>query len=177
MKKTSLLIGLLWLPLLSFAQNLTTDEQKLYELIMEYRAQKNLPAIALSKSLTTVAQIHVKDLEENQPDKGDCNMHSWSDKGNWTPCCYTPDHARAKCMWEKPQELTPYTGYGFEISYWSSGGANAQASLNGWKGSSGHNSVIVNLGIWKKYNWQAIGIGIYGKYAVVWFGAEKDPVK
>jgi hypothetical protein len=34
--------------------------------------------------------------------------------------------------------------------------------------------VIINQDIWKKYAWNAIGISIKGKYAVVWFGKEAD---
>lgn len=161
-------------PFLASAQTLTAEETALYTLIMSYRKEKGLPAIPLSKSLTLVAQTHVKDLETNRPVTGSCNLHSWSDKGTWTPCCYTPDHTKAQCMWSKPAELTSYKGNGFEISY---GGSNftatAQGALNSWKTSSGHNAVIINAGMWST-PWNAIGIGIYGGYAVVWFGNEED---
>ncbi len=102
--------------LASFAQQPTEEELKLYNLIMEYRQEHNQPVIPLSKSLTIVAQTHVKDLQENRPVHGNCNMHSWSDQGPWTPCCYTPDHAQATAMWNKPRELTAYTGKGYEIA-------------------------------------------------------------
>jgi len=52
-------------------------------------------------------------------------------------------------MWDKPKKLKSYTGNGFEITAWKSGGVNAQSALNGWKQSSGHNQVIVNAGMWK----------------------------
>ena len=100
----------------SFAQVLTDEEKKLYDLIMEYRNENGLPDIPFSKSLTYVAQTHVKDLYNNRPNNGNCNLHSWSSNGNWTPCCYTPDHAQAKCMWSKPSEMTSYKGYGYEIA-------------------------------------------------------------
>ena len=153
----------------------TKEELKLYNLLNEYRKAKGLSKIDLSESLTFVAQTHVKDLTDNKPAKGSCNMHSWSDKGNWTACCYTRDHAKAQCMWDKPRELTTYKGDGFEISYGTSGyPVSAEGALSGWKSSSGHNSVIINEGIWKDMNWTAIGVGIYGGYAVVWFGTQKD---
>ena len=141
---------------------------------MEYRYSKGLTKIPLSKSLTFVAQTHVKDLVNNKPDVGNCNMHSWSNKGNWTPCCYTDDHARAKCMWNKPSELTSYKGNGYEIAHWNSGTATAEGALSGWKRSSGHNAVIINQGVWDSHPWKAIGIGIYKGFAVVWFGEERD---
>jgi len=154
---------------------LSEEEQKLYDLIMEYRKSQKLPMIPISRSLTYVAQVHCWDLYTNQPTSDNCNMHSWSSAGDWSSCCYTSDHKQAKCMWDKPRELTNYKATGFEIAFGTSGyKVTAQGALEGWQSSSGHNAVIINEGTWKKYNWQAIGIGIYGGYAMVWFGASPD---
>lgn len=152
------------------------EERKLYDLIMEYRKSKRLRPIPFSGKLTRVAQAHVHDLSEHfdYEHRGDCNPHSWSDKGAWTPCCYTPDHKQAPCMWNKPREIAGYEGDGYEIAFYSSDGAEAEESLDGWKNSPGHNPVIVNMGTWEKLEWKSIGIGIYGNYSVVWFGAEPD---
>ena len=154
---------------------LSPEEYKIYEQLNAYRKQYKLPRIPLSASLTTVAQTHAKDLEINQPVKGNCNLHSWSDKGTWSACCYTNDHANAKGMWGKPKELSSYPGDGYEIAYWQSDGANANAAISGWKKSPGHNNIMINRDIWKKLTWNACGIGLYGNYAVVWFGRENDP--
>jgi len=154
-------------------QELSTEETTLYEIIMEYRAQKKLPPIALSASLNTVARAHVEDLAAHPP-KGRCNLHSWSKSERWSRCCYTDGPKSYKCMWDKPRELTTYTGDGYEIAYWNGGGAGATDALAGWKKSKGHNTVIINKGIWKEVQWQAIGIAIFGEYAVVWFGKEQD---
>jgi hypothetical protein len=158
---------------------LTQTESELIRLINEYRAQKGLPAVKLSVSLCFVARTHAKDQAENYKEGKQCNMHSWSKKGDWSSCCYTPDHKKAKCMWDKPRELTNYQGDGYEISFWSdytydSPEAFAKDILNGWKKSAGHNDLLVNKNIWKKIKWQAIGVGIYGEYANVWFGKEQD---
>lgn len=153
-----------------------SEELKLYSLIMQYRRQLDLPDIPLSKSLTYVANLHVHDLMQHGPDVGDCNSHSWSNKGNWSACCYTSDHAEAKCMWSKPRELTRYQGNGYEIASWSSAGIDAISALEIWKGSYHHDQVIINQGPWTK-KWNAIGIGLYKNYAVVWFGREEDPEK
>jgi len=176
MKNYLVLLSFLACSFAAFGQTLSSEEKKLYDLIMEYRKQKNLPSIPLSKSLTMVAQTHARDVDTNHQDTGNCNMHSWSDKGTWTPCCYTSDHAQAQCMWNKPGELTNYKGNGYEIAHGGSGGyvASAEVALNGWKNSSGHNAVIINSGIWSD-EWKAIGIGMYGGYAMVWFGNETDP--
>ncbi len=188
MKNLSLLVFLTSFYLISLSQKynpktykisdvcLSTEEYKLYDMINEYRKQYNLAKIPVSRSLTYVAQLHVWDLNENKPNsKSSCNMHSWSDKGSWTACCYTSDHAKASCMWDKPRELTNYSGNGFEISHGTFGyNANAESALKGWKNSSGHNNVIINKSIWANSKWDAIGIGISGGFAVVWFGKTKD---
>ncbi len=151
---------------------LSLEEKKLYDLIMDYRKSKKLKPIPYSPKLTMVAQAHVRDLMDNYDytTRGDCNPHSWSDKGTWTSCCYTADHAKASCMWDKPKEISGYTGNGFEIAYYSSGEANAQEGLDGWKKSPGHNPLLINSGTWSKLEWKGVGIGIYGNYGVVWFG-------
>ncbi len=160
----------------------TSEELKLYNLIMEYRKSEGLEVIPLSNALTIVAQTHCKDLANNKPDlDSDCNAHSWSDKGEWSSsCCYTYDHKQAECMWNKPKELTSYTGYGFEISVGSSDPKfddyvmTADYALSAWQKSSGHNNVILNKSIWKDKKWNAIGIGVYKGFSTVWFGTKID---
>jgi uncharacterized protein YkwD len=160
----------------------TTEEYKLYELITEYRKANGLKKIPLSNSLTRVAQTHCKDLVENKPDlREGCNAHSWSDQGAWTSCCYTADHRASNCMWKKPQELTSYQGYGFEIAAGSSQTEfndfvmSPQYALSMWKKSIHHNNVILNRALWRSSNWNAIGVGIHKGFACVWFGKETDP--
>ncbi|MEO1050643.1 MAG: CAP domain-containing protein [Bacteroidota bacterium] len=154
----------------------STEEEKLYNAIMAYRDKKKLKKIPFSAKLTKVSQAHVKDLAEHydfEPNKT-CNPHSWSDNGKWSSCCYTSDHKKAACMWDKPKEIAGYSGSGYEIAFYYSAGANADMALKGWQKSQAHNPLLVNTGIWKKIEWNAIGIGIYEEYAVVWFGQETD---
>jgi uncharacterized protein YkwD len=152
----------------------TDEELALHRMINEYRATKKLPAIKLSKSLTFIARTHVRDMSAN-PASGSCNLHSWSSKGEWTGCCYTGNHAKAQCMWDKPRELSNYPGNGYECAHMFSAGATAKSALSGWKGSPGHNAVITSSGIWSSHPWKSIGVGIYENYAVIWFGEEEDP--
>jgi hypothetical protein len=158
---------------------LSPVEQRLADKINAYRRQKKLPEVKLSRSLTYVAQMHVRDLVKHYRQSERCNLHSWSDNGSWSSCCYTSDQHKASCMWNKPRELTEYKSDGFEIAFYStytysSPDEFAEAILKGWKGSKGHNQVIINLGMWKAVEWKAMGIGVYGEYAVVWFGAIPD---
>jgi hypothetical protein len=76
-------------------------------------------------------------------------------------------------MWLKPQQLTSYEGYGYEIAHWHSVEASANSALSSWIQSTGHHEVIINKNSWSA-PWKAIGIGIYKNYAVVWFGHETD---
>lgn len=182
MKSVLVILFVMLINSISFAQKvseiaLNKDEQELYNLIMQYRKAKKLPEIPISKSLTYVAQLHAEDLSENISDfnKG-CNPHSWSDKGKWSSCCYTDDHKEAKCMWNKPRELTNYQDNGYEIVHFSSK-LSPKEALDSWKDSKGHNEVIINEGIWKKASWKAIGIGLYEGYACVWFGKSEDAEK
>ncbi|MBY0436214.1 MAG: hypothetical protein K2U26_19135 [Cyclobacteriaceae bacterium] len=158
---------------------LSSEEKRLYDLIMQYRKSKKIKAIPYSAKLTRVAQAHVRDLAVNfdYENRGDCNPHSWSSKGNWSDCCYTADHSKAACMWNKPKEIAGYEGEGYEIAYYSSGGASATEGLDGWKKSPGHNPLLINSGNWSKMEWKAIGIGIYEQYGVVWFGEIEDSSK
>jgi uncharacterized protein YkwD len=158
---------------------LSAEERKLYDLMMEYRKDEGLDSIPLSLKLTEVAQTHARDLALHYKfdPKGKCNPHSWSNNGAWTSCCYTSDHKQAKCMWDKPKEIAGYENPGYEIAYYSSSGATAQQGLDGWKKSQSHNPLIVNTGIWKKVKWNAIGVGFYKEYGIVWFGELADESK
>ncbi|NJR66845.1 MAG: CAP domain-containing protein [Leptolyngbyaceae cyanobacterium CRU_2_3] len=146
---------------------LEPEEEKLYQAINNYRAQHGLTAIPPSPSLNRVANRHVRDLADNVGRL----THAWSN------CPYSAsDPTTFSCMWEAPQRLnTPYPGIGYENAHFNTGAATAASALKSWQDSSGHNAVILNQDIWKDYPWQAIGIGIYKNYAVIWFGKEADP--
>lgn len=156
------------------------DTTELVAAVNAYRVSQGLPAVTVSKSLTRVADAHVRDLELNAPHGGVCNLHSWSSNGSWTPCCYTGDHAQAQCMWRKPREITGgvYTGNGYEnAAGGGSGNLTTSAALNLWRGSQPHHDVILNRGVWANLTWRAIGAANSGRYAVLWFGEQVDPAR
>lgn len=80
-------------------------------------------------------------------------------------------------MWVKPRELTrgTYQGRGYEIAHGSSGGVTPEGALRGWKNSQGHHEVIVNRGMWTTSKWQAMGVAVTDRHALVWFGEVADP--
>jgi hypothetical protein len=149
----------------------------LVDVINKYRLEQNLPEIPVSPSLTIVAETHAEDLAKNYVLSDQCNLHSWSDNGNWTPFCYSPDHTNAQFMWDKPRELTSYPGNGYEIAAFRSDSMTANSALELWKESDAHLDLILNRGLWKDVKWKAIGGAIDKGYAVLWFGEEADPVK
>lgn len=143
------------------------------------RAAQGLAAIPLSPSMTAVARAHVLDLVQHSPDRGACNPHSWSEQGNWTPVCYESDPAQAEIMWVKPAEVTGgvYSGNGYEIAWRAPYGPVLPArAVSDWEASPSHAAVMLEQGDWAGENWQAMGVGVAGPYAVVWFGKEPDPL-
>ena len=162
------------------SQGLSNKEAMLYYLVNEYRESLGLPKLSLSRSLTQVARTHVADSNayspENQVDARGIqgNLHSWSGNGSWTPVVYTSDHYYASLMWSKPRELTSYSGNGYEISAGTSGySMTPEKALDLWKGSSGHNAVIIGSGNWSML--KTMGVSIDGGYAHIWFGSDADP--
>ncbi|MFB2834701.1 CAP domain-containing protein [Floridanema evergladense] len=145
-----------------------SEEIKLYNLINEYRAQNGLAPITASKALSTVANRHVQDLAENIGTL----THSWSDAP------YDPNNPSTySAMWTAPQRLnTGYSGYGYENAFGGSGNyiATATDALQAWKNSPAHNAVILNQEIWQNLQWNALGVGLYKGYAVIWFGEQPD---
>ena len=140
-----------------------------------YRASKGLAPVVASSSLCIVSELHIADLATNKPHGvSGCNLHSWSNKGSWSHCCYTSDHNQASCMWKKPLELSSYPGYGYEIA---AAGINSPSGAVGlWKTSKGHDAVMINEGIWKSIGWNAVGAAIGKGFAVIWFGEQVDPM-
>ncbi|MBP6978774.1 MAG: SPOR domain-containing protein [Lentimicrobiaceae bacterium] len=148
---------------------------QLYIGMNHFRQDHQLPGIPLSRSLCYVAQVHAKDLTYNRPAVRSCNLHSWSDRGRWTPCCFCDDNPAYACMWNKPKELTPYKFKGYEIIYWQNDNIEPVAALAQWKLQDHFNEMILNKGPWSQKKWRAMGTCIYEGYAIIWLGEESDP--
>lgn len=158
--------------------SLSLTELQLYKQLMAYRVANGLGEIPLSKALTTTAGRHAVDTYYNiwVPDlrlPPGANLHSWSDAP------YTG--ANPAVMWDAPERIgTGFTGNGYEIS--AAGHASTTTALAGWKGSPGHNNVILNLGDWRDVAFKSIGVGIeqhpggasYGTIYHVWFSDTAD---
>jgi hypothetical protein len=95
------------------------------------------------------------------------NLHSWSVSTYWSGGAYTSDHKYPEIMWNKPGELTDFTGNGYENAYYCSADATPSKAMDAWKNSSGHNAVLIGEGYWS--NLTQIGIAVKGSYAFIWF--------
>ena len=150
------------------------NEMNLFEMINVLRADYSKSELQLSASLSYVADLHVNDLQDNSPDTSICNLSSWSDKGDWTPCCYTKYLHNPDCMWDKPKELTPYTYRGYELVTFFEEGISTDSIMNLWSDSKEVLDMILTRGIYEKKKWICAGIGINENYVSLWFGQRKD---
>ena len=169
------------------------QSKKMVELINAFRAERNLPKIPYSPSLTKVATSHLKDLVENIPHKvykdgKACDMFSWSDKGSWKSCCYAsvmtggkpyiPTQADKDCIWGKPMELTNYPSKAFEwISehYQRDPKRALDSAMKVLNLDIRAVHMLTNQGTWKDRPWKAIGAAVYQGYVTVWVGVEPEP--
>lgn len=162
---------------------LSRDEAELLQSLNELRVINGLKPVDNSSSLNRVARTHAIDLHYSVPNLGkdrrgiDCNLHSWSGMGFWTPVCYTGDHQYAQLMWKKPKEITKnaYSDAGYENVYWTStDDVSIYRVIAGWKKSPQHREILLETGKWENSDWKAIGVGIYKNVAVMWVGAMPD---
>lgn len=151
-----------------------SEEAQLFGRINEARIEKGLSPLLLSKSLSFVAETHVKDLYINRPESAFCNMHSWSDKGNWSPFCYPKDQSRRKSVWDKPKEITYYPGQAFELIYWTNQVAFPDEIMDTWLATQSSASILLNYGKYAKNTWKTVGVAIYKGFASAWFGEYAD---
>lgn len=143
---------------------ITAQEKELFRIVNEYRAQNGLAQIPLSDSLSVVANRHLLDLSINIKSL----THGWSN------CPYDINNENTwKCVSDSPKRLNVgYAGSGYENLYRKSGGAATPAlALEAWKKSPLHNSLILNLNIFKETKFDAFGIACSGEYIALWFGS------
>ncbi len=167
---------------IAFSQNkklpddicLNGKERLLTEKINELRMQYGKKVVPLSKSLTYVAKLHIEDLAKNRPDTSICNLSSWSDKGNWTPCCYNKYVVNHDCMWKKPKELTNYIYRGYEIAVYFQDSISIDSLEALWFDSKKVLDFILTQGDWSKKTWRAMGVAVNDNYVSIWFGQRAD---
>lgn len=168
----------------TFAQNklpedfcINNSEADLFYKINELRIDYGKPKLQLSASLSYVAQLHVNDLQINNPDTSVCNLSSWSGNGDWTPCCYTKYLHNPDCMWDKPKELTPYPYRGYELVVFIQDDFNTDTIINLWSDSKEVLDMLLTRGTYSKKKWICAGVAINDNYVSLWFGQRRDKLK
>lgn len=142
----------------------SVEEQALFDLVTKYRSANGLPSLRLSPALSMVANRHIIDLVQNVKSF----THGWSN------CPYDFNVEKTwPCVSDSPKRLNSgYTGQGFETLYrTATGKATPAAAMDAWKKSKLHNSIILNLDMFKNMPWDEVGLAIDGGYAALWFGS------
>lgn len=153
---------------------LSEQEKWVASAINKIREANNKKPLQLSVSLSFVARTHVVDLQVNHPDTSICNLSSWSNKGNWTPCCYNPYVVKNDGMWDKPKELTNYRYRGYELASYFQDGINVDTLLHFLQNSDEALNMILTQDLWSKKSWVCMGVGLSENYASLWFGQRED---
>ena len=149
---------------------------------MAYRASRGLPAVPLSKALTTTAGRHVLDTRENMWAEGKDRRPA--------PSC-TAGATRPTLPTTAPagdvERAGSVSAPGTPIPATRSpplGSRTSADALDLWIASPGHNAILTDTGTWASIGFTAIGIGLDsspgpgrygGRVYDVWFGAAPDP--
>lgn len=153
---------------------ISSQEYQLYQLINDYRKAHSLAPLALSKSLSYVAKTHTHDLAMNYKSGTTCNMHSWSDKGRWTPICFPSEQSKKNNVWLKAKEIVGYPSEAREITYWSNTENEASQIVEFWSENKASADLLLNQNEWVSVSWKAMGIGMEDGYAVLLLGKAID---
>ena len=145
-------------------------KNELENLINEERNSQGLPSLTCDQGMRYVAYQHaINQVDNNFQAGGGCNLHSWAGDRQ---CCFTSDFSNSECMWRKPNEIYGDKRRGYEISAGGSGSMTAQQAIAQWKGSSGHNAVMMTQGGWSKLT--HFGCFWRGGFAHCWFTNDQE---
>lgn len=146
------------------------EEMVLYDLVNRYRVANGRSELRLSRPLSMVANRRMLDLKQNQK----VLTHSWSN------CKYDLNDQKSwPCVTDSPERLkSGYDGKGYETLFRTAmGRALPIPALDAWKKSPLHNSIILNLSMFKDLEWEELGIAVDGQFAALWFGTKGGTTK
>jgi len=153
---------------------ISVTEDQLFKKINQFRIENGKTSIENSISLSYVAKLHVDDLLENQPDTSICNLSSWSDKGEWSACCYNSYVPNPDCMWDKPKEITSFKYRGYELALFFEDDFDADSVMQLIQSSKEARDMILTNGNYKQKKWVCGGFGINEHYVSIWFAQRPD---
>ncbi len=153
---------------------ISAEDNKLYESINLFLIENGQKELSLSKSLSYVANLHITDLLQNHPDTSICNLSSWSDKGEWTACCYNKYVPNQDCMWDKPKELTNFKYRGYELALFFEEDFTSDTVMQLLLSSNAVIDMLLTKGDYSKKKWVCMGLAINKEYASIWFAQRAD---
>jgi len=153
---------------------ISQKEYQLYEQINIYRAKLALDPIPLSKSLCFVAKTHAADLSANYPMGEDCNMYSWSDKGDWKAFCYPADQNRKNDIKDKAKEISGYPGKAWELTYWDNVDVSLEEVVSFWNSIPYTSALLSNTDKFANIGWKSLGVAMQDGYVLLWIGEKED---
>eukprot|EP01089_Gocevia_fonbrunei_P002738 TRINITY_DN12647_c0_g1_i1.p1 TRINITY_DN12647_c0_g1~~TRINITY_DN12647_c0_g1_i1.p1 ORF type:complete len:395 (+),score=67.23 TRINITY_DN12647_c0_g1_i1:392-1576(+) len=176
MSRTAIFLKLVTISTLFVTLYAVSEQQKVLDLVNQYRNEHGLPSVPTSYWLTATAMMHTMDRRDNgiPQDFGCESGHSWSGKSNQFsgPCCYSG--ATWECMCMKPSEISkgrfPYISYENWVR-----APTAESAVNAWKGSNSHNELMLNLNGWAGSTWKSMGAFSCDYYYGLWFSEYEDP--
>ena len=178
MKKILGIFVLLGLSFAAFPQQsktcLSSEEVRLGNLVNKMRQQNDLEPVKLSRSLSYVADAHVKDLYLNFDPYGICGLYFWSDRGRWEACCPADEKEDLDCMHDKPYELTSYQSKGYEAVYYHNNKQTADTIFGYWQRDSLVRDLFLEKGKYRNKKWNAMGLAVFEGFASIWFGELAD---
>lgn len=153
---------------------ISNTENQLFNSINQLLIENGGKELSLSKSLSYVAKLHINDLSENHPDTSICNLSSWSDKGDWTACCYNSYVPNSECMWNKPKELTNFRYRGYEMALYFEEEYNSDSIMQLLYSSKKALAMLLTKDDYSSKKWICMGIGINENYTSIWLAQRAD---
>lgn len=140
--------GQIFQPITCAGDAVGEDEKELFYLVNKYRSANGRKEVKLSTALSMVANRRMLDLKQSMKSL----THSWSN------CKYDiNDQKTWPCVSDSPLRLkSGYAGQGYETL---------------------HNSIILNLTMFKDLEWDELGVAIDGQFAALWFGSKDRAAK
>lgn len=153
---------------------ISQKEYRLYQLVNNYREKLALDVIPLSNSLSYVAKTHAADLSSNYKQGDDCNMYSWSDKGDWKAFCYPADQNRKNDIKDKAKEISGYPGKAWELTYWDNVDVDLEEVISFWNSIPYTGAILSNTDKFAEKGWKSLGVAVQDGYVLLWFGEKED---
>ena len=146
------------------------DENTLFQLVNKYRKANGRPELKVSPALSMLANRRLLDLEMNMKSL----THSWSN------CPYDINDQKSwPCVLDAPTRLhSGYGGQGYETLYRTTAGRVVPVlAIEAWGKSPVHNSIILNLNVFKDLAYDEVGVAVDGQFAALWFGCQGSGAK